>query len=79
MSQPKNPKTEHRMIPADALDYVRSWKFGDFGVATGFGVADITKKEAVRLLETCEAKVVVLSLPLPSDRCPRVILEYVEE
>ena len=55
----------------EALELIKAEKLRSIGIATEFGVADITKKEALRLIETCELDMVHVSYSLH-----QVILEY---
>ena len=61
-----------RFTVAKAIDVVNESELG-VSIATEFGVVDITKKEAVRILSTCEADYVVLS-----GSRGQLILEYPE-
>lgn len=54
-------KIKDQATVEETISLVKSQKGIDICVATEFGVVTIGKKEAVRILETCEYKTVYLS------------------
>lgn len=66
-------KLTDRMSIKQAVDAVRNEKSRSLAISTEFGVVDISRKEALRMIETCELDTVVLTLS-PG----QLILEYPE-
>lgn len=57
----------------EAIRDLKARKKVSFQISTEFGVVDISRKEAIRMLETCEHKLVYLS---EHNNGSTVILEY---